>query len=100
MAVGLAKVASQTGFLHRLASRSNGHGGSTTPKAWKRHGRPHLQCAHRLASLCRYAGVQHAARNPCFAPRPSLASGRGSRNESLCDFHVNATWNLWERIAI
>ena len=92
--------------------RSNGHG-KVPPKFMKScHGRPHLQCAHRLASLCRsaggrkehrlarqcrYAGVVHAPRNPCYTMSPETpasppgppASGRGSWNESLRDFHVN-----------
>jgi len=37
---------------------------------------PPLQGAHRLASLCRYAGGSHAIRIPCFAPNPPPARGR------------------------
>src|SRR5688572_11979749 len=50
---------------------------------------PPLQGAHSLASECRSAGGQHAARNPCFTPQP-LACGRGELTESLRDFHVSA----------
>ena len=31
---------------------------------------PPLQGAHRLASLCRSAGVVHAPRNPCYTMSP------------------------------
>jgi len=37
---------------------------------------PPLQGAHRLASLCRSAGVVHAPRNPCSTPSPPPAQGR------------------------
>ena len=39
---------------------------------------PPLQGAHRLASLCRYAGGQQAVRIPCFAPNPLPPAGEGA----------------------
>ena len=40
--------------------------------------RPPLQGANRLASLFRYAGGQHAVRNPCFSPNPLPQAGEGA----------------------
>ena len=49
---------------------------------------PHLQCAHKLASLCRSAGQWHAIEIPSSAPSPLPPAGEGE-SSSLREFHVN-----------
>ena len=40
--------------------------------------RPHLQCAHRLASRCRSVGSARAPRKPHLTPRPLPHAGEGA----------------------